>query len=272
MSLVNDGSGAVHLFRPGQAAGRKIELHGCTPVDSLVRSDRLYVVCSNSGPAAIDTSSGEARGLGLGIVARSATVAGDQLIVGDYSGRILRVSGDMGTASPIIAGCLQGAERLAAAPDGRYVYNSGLSASYLSCLARAQVPADEAEGVRNVIVVGGGLPAEARGVAVSPDSKLVAYGFADGTVIIYDAETLNPTSVHQGLGSEVRGLNFNADAQSLSVATRDGRIASLDVADDYLPADDKRKLLRTRVDRAVEMGFYRQIFEFRDLAADSKGK
>jgi WD40 repeat protein len=268
VSSIDGGSGEINLFELKKPEKKRFELGACQPVDSVFGSNRIYVACSDSDVIEIDYTSGEIRKLDLGILARSVAVTRDRLLIGDFYGMVRQVSEDKKSTTVIADGCLHAANRLVATPDGRYAFNSGLSANNPRCLARIQIPTSEDDSARHSLVIGAGMAAEARGVAVSPDSKLIAYGYADGTVTIFDTEMLNPTSVHPGLGSEVRGLTFGEDGRSLILATRDGRIASIDVSEDYLSVGEKRGLLRQRADRAVEMGLYQRRIEFQDASAN----
>jgi WD40 repeat protein/serine/threonine protein kinase len=59
------------------------------------------------------------------------------------------------------------------------------------------------------------LPRKTMALAISPDGKIIAVGFADNTVRLYDAATGNEKRVLSGHSSGIRGLAFSPDGKRL---------------------------------------------------------
>lgn len=259
----SDDVGFLGLLRPGTRTAASIELP-CLPRDVAFGLDRAYVACPASEVLEVDYGDRSISRLALeGHMPTSVAVVGDHLLVGTATGLILEVSEEFdSTEGRVDYACPQTAEALVGTPDGRWVFNAGVSAARPTCAARLSVGDLGGTWTRDMFAVGPVAQSEARGLAVSPDSSLVAYGFADGTVVLHTTEDLNPTSIHRGFGSEIRGLAFTSDAEMLVVTSRDGRVSAIDVAADHASPAQLRQRLGERVDTAIALGFYTQPIAF----------
>lgn len=71
-------------------------------------------------------------------------------------------------------------------------------------------------------------PANAKAVAISPDSRLVAAGLANDTVVLLDGAT--GKELRKAVGLDVNGLAFSQDGAKLAAAGHDGDVLIVDVA------------------------------------------
>jgi len=68
------------------------------------------------------------------------------------------------------------------------------------------------------------------GVAFSPDGNLLAAGYGDGTVQLWDPAAGQPAGAALQAGSGVRGVAFSPDGKFLASADADGGVTLWTVA------------------------------------------
>jgi WD40 repeat protein len=68
---------------------------------------------------------------------------------------------------------------------------------------------------------------QARAAAFSPNGKVVAVGYSDGSVATFTMPDETPGWLWLGTPGSIRALRFSADGRTLYVATRDGVVASM---------------------------------------------
>ncbi len=74
------------------------------------------------------------------------------------------------------------------------------------------------------------IPSEMRGIAMSPDSKLIASTHNGAEVICWDRETLGKVHSYEGHSDKVYDVSFSSDGQLLATSSGDQTIRIWDVA------------------------------------------
>lgn len=97
---------------------------------------------------------------------------------------------------------------------------------------------------------------QGRGLAVSPDGSLAAFGLADGSVRILSAANSNMGWRWSEQYGEVRGLEFSADSSFVLIGTRDGLITRVPALPERLSATALREVAQDMLDRASSLGLY----------------
>jgi WD40 repeat protein len=98
------------------------------------------------------------------------------------------------------------------------------------------------------------LATQARSAAFSPDGRLLAVGFADGSVRVFTVPAVDPGRTILETPGTVRGLAFTADSRRLLIATRDGVVAITPACSYCRSLQDKVAEARRRVRRGQELG------------------
>lgn len=144
--------------------------------------------------------------------------------------------------------------KLRAVPGRQAVYSAGEGTGRGLCARVVEV--EDGKWVMGTPPVTDESANQARGLAVSPDGSLAAFGLSDGTVQLLSA---SDSSVgwrwNEQLG-EIRGVEFSPGSSNLVIGTRDGLITRVPAVADRLHGRALRERAAQMLDRARHLGLW----------------
>jgi hypothetical protein len=253
------GSGRLVLI---DLAGHQdsVELPGCDARSVAARTgtSEAVVACGVAGYATVDLN---ARTVQL----HRSTALVEVISVGEGRGQVVLAGPYFdfvellpdGTESNIQFGnqlCPSTSSRIAFVPNRREFFTSGAGAG--SACAVHETQPSQRSWHRDAVMFMGLTGHEARGLAISKDGTLAAYGFSDGLIWVFDPRTMNPLLITRTCSSEIRGLAFTSDGSALVAITRAGDILSIPTGQAHAPIAELRRLARQRLDLGISSGLY----------------
>jgi len=182
----------------------------------------------------------------------SVTTAGEKLVSATNLGNLYVLDASLEEVGRATTQSPQTIRPLRATPDGHYVFHGGTGLGTMTCGLRCDFGSKETKW--DHFIFPDQYAHESRAVAVSPNGKLVAFGFADGTVRLYGTESMQPVVILRPFSGEVRGLAFGGDDGRLVIASRDGDIAVEAVDTEIASLADKKARAGEIVGRALGFG------------------
>lgn len=236
-----------------------IPLPNCVPLDiAWATAETAYVACGNAGVGVLSVASGDFRVTSLPHGTRATSVAGtgSRMFVGTNIGLTLNVDPASGEViSEGGTGCAQDIEALTVTDDGHLVFHAGDATANLGCGARGNFTALD-EPRWNRFYFPWQTIDRAGSVTLSGDNRFVAFGFADGQVRVFTADTMEPIGIHRPTTAGIRGLAFDSTNTHLLSVTVDGTAVRLDLDPDAADLDHQRRRAVEFVDRARQLGLY----------------
>ena len=236
-----------------------IPLPDCVPLDiAWATSDTAYVACGNAGLGVLSVASGDFRVTSLPSGTRATSVAGtgSRIFVGTNIGLTLHVDpASMKVISEGGTGCAQDIEALTVTDDGRLLYHGGDATANLGCGARGNFT-DPDKPEWNRFYFPWQTIDRAGGVTLSGDNRYVAFGFADGHVRVFTADTMEPIGIHRPTTGGIRGLSFDSTNTHLLAVTVDGSAVRLDLDPDAADLGHQRRRATELTARARRLGLY----------------
>jgi WD40 repeat protein len=236
---------------------RRIPLPGCTLLGLATGPDHnsLAVACGSAGYGYLDISTGQFTAHATNLAIVSAAWIGQHALFGTIEGTILETRPGGAQKTAFSNDCFGGVTHIATTPDGHYLFHSGEGSDLVECLHRGTLDSDGKWSFDHIAF----RPQPARqagGLAVSPDGRFVAWGFADGTIHTSDTDNLNPRTVRQDARGQIRGLAYSDDGRALIAVTRDGAIIRYATATDQMTVGQLAQIAAGRVKMARDAGVY----------------
>jgi WD40 repeat protein len=164
-------------------------------------------------------------------------------------------------------GCVGAMQEIAVVPDRDVVFNAG-SAVAPNCTHRYEGASTNEVSRQTLLPEADTRSAQA--VATSPDGRMMAYGFANGTVAVMEVTTGDPLFTTTVEGGSVRGLAFNDEGSSVFVASRYGQFHMIDISMASKTPQELLATVRTQVDEAVRLGLYERLEGLDEIAASAE--
>lgn len=229
---------------------RPLEVPDCTvtAADFTGDGDGLVVGCSQFTLLALRDGA-VASFVELPALPVSVSAAGTTVVVGDSLGLAVVADLESGRVRHDTGTCGQVGYATAITRDGSRGYLGGSASGVPACGAMLRI-GDEVSMHRTIFL---GLPwPDNRAIALSPDDSLMAWGFSDGTVWVYTADTLEPVQSFRPFQSEVRGLSFTS--AGLVAVSRHGEVVRMEVDADRGGAEGLHKRATERLATATRLG------------------
>lgn len=238
------------------AEPREVAIPGCRASDVTfdTESNGIMLACGEGIGLWDRGSTFRVQPLPVDLPAQSIADAGDRIAVGSEYGHMFMVDAEgRGGWVGKSVNCGLSTRWLAGNVDGA-VFQAGPGAGRGPCSYRYSW--DGASVVTARVSVNEDVSGS-EAVATSPDGTMVAFGYTDGTIAVWQADGgINPVDRITGASGSIRGLAFDDDSQSLVVATRAGQALVIDPPLAHLSGPQLRALAQARVDDAVEMGIH----------------
>jgi WD40 repeat protein len=254
--------GSIVLVDLASGNGVATAVTGCTPSDVSfdASEDTVYFACLGSSIGVLDVASRQATIRTVDLDGDSASIvsvsaARGRLVVGTDRGKILEL--DPRSASIVdqkLLSCAESVTPVRLSHDGIHLYHGGTSAANFGCDARGDF--ETRPTTWHKFAFPGQDANQVHAVAVSPDDQLVAFGFSDGSVWIFDAINMDPMSIRRPFFGDIRGLGFGSDGTTLVVASRDGDVSIQLLSHEMKSIEDERQIARDRLDRGRALGLY----------------
>jgi hypothetical protein len=237
-----------------------VELPGCDARGVVGRTgtSEAVVACGVAGYATVDLDARTAE-LHESTTLVEVTNLGEnkgQVVLAGSSFDLVELLPD-GTESNIQFGnhlCPSTSTRIAFVPNRREFFTAGAGTG--GGCAEHETQQSPRSWHRDAVLLVGLTDHEARGLAISRDGTMAAYGFSDGLIRVFDPRSMNPLLITRPSASEIRGLTFTSDGSALVAITRDGDILSIPTAQARATIAELRQLARHRLDLGIASGLY----------------
>lgn len=230
---------AIHVVRLSDWSVRSVSI-GCVPTGVAVLEARedVYVGCGRRGVGRLNLASGELEVKSIEQSAVSVGAGGDGLYAGTEFGYVTDVDpASLGVKARAGNGCPADVSPIAVTKDGEFVFTGGSSAANYGCAARVtfgqKTKADH-------LFFPWQTSNRAGALALDADNQLVAYGFDDGGVRVFNAVDFTTVAMRRPIPDPVRALVFSRDGNRLLVAGRSGSLQILDLSRDDGNNDNQR--------------------------------